>query len=137
MAEIAEPGRLVHRESDVAVAADRRLARVQADPDVHAAVLRPVGVAHRALGGDGRRDGGSGAAEDEEEGVALAVDLDPAVLREGAPQQLVVPLQELPVALPPKVLEQARRALDVREQEGDGPLRELLRCGPGHDRSRR
>ena len=33
--EVADPGRLVHRVADVAVAADGRLARVQADPHAH------------------------------------------------------------------------------------------------------
>ena len=74
----------------------------------------------RALGGDRGLDGGPGAPEDGEEGVALAVDLDAAGVLEGAPEQLVVEREELPVVVAAEVLQELGRALDVREQEGDG-----------------
>ncbi len=46
------------------------------------ALAGPRVVAQRALGGDGRLDGGPGAREGKEEGVALRVHLRSALLGE-------------------------------------------------------
>ena len=80
MAEVADARRLVHGEPDVAVVAvDRGLAGV--DADAHARRGRPPASLRRdrPLRRDGRRDRAPGAPEDEEERVALAVDLDALV----------------------------------------------------------
>ena len=67
-------------------------------------------------------------AKGDEEGVALRVDLLAAVLFECGAQDPAVLGQHLAVPVS-QLLEQARRALDVREEEGDGPARKL-----GHPR---
>ena len=76
--------------------------------------LRPVVSGQRALDRDRGRERVGGAAEGDEEGVALAVDLLAPMRDEGLPEQL----------------EQSGRALDVREQEGDGAAQTLRREPP-------
>src|SRR5204862_2043017 len=60
-----------------------------------------------------------------EEGVALTVDLDPLVLCKGIAQENVVLGEQLAVALAPELLEELRRALDIGEEKGNRPAREL------------
>ena len=72
----------------------------------------------RALRLDSRGDGITRAREDEEEGVALRVDLDPVAGREGAAHDSPVRCQHLPVVVT-EALEELRRVLDVREDERD------------------
>ena len=57
--------------------------------------------------------------ERDEERVALRVDLDAAVPRERVPQHPPVLGQRLRIPLRAELVQQPRRALDVREQEGD------------------
>ena len=63
-------------DPEVALAAERRLARVQTHPHADHVPVRPVLDRVQPLRLDGRRDGVAGAREREEEGVALGVDLD-------------------------------------------------------------
>jgi hypothetical protein len=63
------------------------------------------------------------------EGIALHLDLDPAVASERLAEKLPVARERLDVALAAEVLEQTRRALDIGEEEGDGAARERLRRG--------
>jgi hypothetical protein len=123
--EVADPRGLVDGESDVPLAALRGLARVEADPDPHDAVLRPFVPVQRALSCHRGRNRGRRAREDGEERVALAVDLDPVVLGERAAEQLVVPREDLAVAIAPELLQEPGRPLDVREEKGDRPRREV------------
>src|SRR2546426_11646429 len=60
------------------------------------------------------------AAEGDEERVALGIDLLPAVLVECRAEDPAVLGQHLAVPVT-ELLEQAGRALDVREEGGDGP----------------
>ncbi len=60
------------------------------------------------------------AGERVEEGVALRVHLDAAVSAERLPQHAPVFDQGLVVRLGPELVQQLRRALDVREEERDG-----------------
>ena len=120
VADVADPGRLVDREPHVPVLSDDRLARVQAHPNPHRVVVGPLLGSERPLRGRGRRGRRRGAREDGEERVALAVDLDPSALLECLAEQAVVRAQDGAVAVTAEGLEQPRRALDVREQEGDG-----------------
>jgi hypothetical protein len=64
-------------EPEVALVADRGLARMQPHPHLEFDAVGPVVRRERALRGDGRRDGVAGTREREEEGVTLAVDLMP------------------------------------------------------------
>src|SRR5581483_3151952 len=127
VAEVADPRGLVHREADIALAVHGRLARVQPHPDADGAAVRPRMRRERSLRRRGAGDGRARAAKDEEEGVALSVDLDALVLGEGRPEERVVLAEEPTVLVPAELLQQARRALDVREEKGDRPAREVPR----------
>ena len=62
--------------------------------------------------------------EGEEEGVALGVDLDPALDCARCPDQPPVLGQRFRVGLGAELVQEPRRALDVGEEEGDGAGRE-------------
>ncbi len=119
----AEPRRADDVETEVALAADGRLAGVQPHPDEDGAALRPVvsGVGalhlHRGL------DRVAGAREGEEERVPLRVDLDAAALGERVAHQPTVVGEDAVVAVT-ELLQERRRALDVAEDERDGAARE-------------
>ena len=80
----AKPGRADDVEPQVALLAERRLARVQAHPHADRGVLGPRVLCVRALRLDGRRDRVASAGEGEEERVALGVDLGPVVAGEAS-----------------------------------------------------
>ncbi len=71
--------------------------------------------------------GGEGAVrlrKRDEEGIALRVDLDAAVRREGFAHEALVLGERSGVGLGAELVEQPRRALDVGEEEGDDPGRQ-------------
>ena len=74
--------------------------------------------AESALRSDGAGDGVPCAREGVEERVALCVDLGPALGPEVLPEEQPVVADDVAV-LVAELLEQARRALDVGEQERD------------------
>ena len=96
--------------------------------------MRPGVSGQVALGGHGSRDRVLRPPEGDEEGVPLRVDLPTPVRLEGRAQNPLVLGQHLPVAAG-QLLEQLRRALDVGEEEGDGPRRNLPRSWLRRDRS--
>ena len=116
------------RETHVAAVAKARLTRIQSHPYSNRRRCRPLLKRQNTLPLGSRHDGSACAAKDREEPVALAVDLDPAMLLENRAEQLVVPREQLAVALSAQLLEQPSRALDVRKQEGDRAARKLG-CG--------
>ena len=63
----------------------------------------------------------SGVLEGDEEGVALIVDFVPGVTGKRFAQHPTVLGEGHSIALSPQLLEQARRPLDVREEERDRP----------------
>ena len=128
MPEVADPRGLVDRKADIALAVDGGLAGVDAHADLHDPVLRPLVGRQGALRRDGRRDRSPRAAEHEEERVALAVDLDPAVLGKGVAEQDVVLREDTGVTLAPEPLQEPRRPLDVREEKADRPGWEVAGC---------
>ena len=111
-------------EAGVESVADRRLARVQADPDSDR-LVGPVVGRERALGLRRGRDGIARALEGDVEGVALQLDLDPAVAGEDLAQEAAVLGERLHVALAAELLQEASRPLDVGEEQGDGAGGEL------------
>ena len=115
---VADARRLVHRVADVPVAAHVRLAGVKAHTHAQGDSLRPLVRGQDGLGGSGGRDPRARAAKDDEEGIALGFDLDPARVGKGLAQQFVVHRENLAVAVAAEALEQPRRALDIGEQEG-------------------
>ena len=119
VSSVTDPRGFVHGKADVAGAQNRCLAGVQSHPHPYLGTLGPVVLGHRALDVRRRDDSRTGLPENDEEGVALRVDLHPAGLGEGPAQEPVVLREKLAVTVAAEVLEQARRALDVREHEGD------------------
>ena len=110
----------VHIVSDVALVGDERRPGVQADANVDRAGrqrLRERGCSRESAGR--RREG-------EEEGVALGVDLDPALGRARLPDQPTVLRERLGVRLRAERVQEPRRALDVGEEERDGAGREVV-----------
>jgi hypothetical protein len=92
---------------------------VEAHADAHLDAFRPLLPEQRSLRRGRGLDRRAGAAEDDEERVALGVDLDPAAVGEGGPQEAVVGGEDVPVAVAPEAREQPSRAFDIGEQEGD------------------
>ena len=119
----AEPRRPHDVEPQVALAAERRLAGVEAHPDADVDAVGPLLRCVRALRFDGCGDRIAGARKGEEERVALRVDLDAAVLCEALAHQPPVRRQDIVEALA-ELLEERRRPLDITEDEGDGAARE-------------
>src|SRR5215203_5261013 len=66
------------------------------------------------------RERARGSREGDEESVALRVDLDATVALDRLSQDAMVLAECLVVGLGAKLVQQVRRALDVREEEGDG-----------------
>ena len=113
-----DPRAEVNVDSDVPLLCDERFACVNAHSYTHRAVteasLRVACGANRVRG----------ARERNEECISLRVDLDPAVPREGIAQDTTMFGQNFGIAFP-ELLKQARRPLDVREKQRDGPARQL------------
>jgi hypothetical protein len=101
---------------------DDGLAGVDPDPDAER-----TRVGERALTRDGGADGVAGARKREVEAIALHLDLDTAAPTEGVAQQPAVLLERVDVCVPSELLQQARRALDVREEHRDRAAGELCR----------
>ena len=99
--------------ADVALVGEQRRAGVQADAHADRARLSASVIA-RGRGDRPRRRG-----EGEEERVALRVHLDAAVGGEGLAEHATVLGERLRVRLRPELVQQLRRALDVREEERD------------------
>jgi hypothetical protein len=112
-------------QTDVPARADGRLSCVNthSDRDSHAA--RPGLSGQRKLCRLSGPDRVRGASKGDEECVALRVDLLSAGLRERVSQQTLVLGLYVRVCVTTKLLEELGRSLDVREEEGDGPAREI------------
>ena len=78
----------------------------------------------RALRVHRSRDRVPGTGKDDEERVALRVDLVSGVAFEGLPQKALMLGEDLAIALAELAFE-SRRAFDVREQKRDGAPRKL------------
>ena len=105
-------------DTDVTLLTNLRLARVQTHAHIDLRPLGPRVGGQVALGVDcGSHSIGRGTKSNEE-GVALGVNHPTAVCLEDRREDVVVSCQELVVAM--LAAEQPGRALDVREQEGDG-----------------
>ena len=118
-----DPRSAMHIDPDVALGRDDRLAGVDSHAYADRALARAPAAPRRPP-----RPRRPPSGERDEEGVALGVDLDAAVFREGVPQRAAVLVEEIRVSRP-VLLEKPGRALDVREEEGDGAGRQL---GPAH-----
>ena len=119
-----DPRRQVHVLADIALPADVRAPGVQA----HAHPDRTDGQRLLALAGGLDRLGRG--RERIEERVPLRVDLHAAVPRERLAQQPPVLGERLLVRLRAQLVQQARRTLDVGEEQGDGAGRKLVTHEP-------
>ena len=125
-----DPRGAVHAEAVVPLLRHGRLGCVDAHSHAKAASRRPFLRSERVLAVD--RGGGRllGAREREEERVALIVDFLASVLADGRAQDLPVVGEHVSVPLA-QMLQQLRRALDVREHEGDGSGRQFCQSHVG------
>jgi hypothetical protein len=89
----------VDAEADIALAADGRLPRVQTHPHLHLGAVRPLLHCESALRDDCRSKCVVRAGEDEEERVALIVDLPASMGRRGFAQNPGMALEDRAVAL--------------------------------------
>jgi hypothetical protein len=107
---------------DVARCGSERLAGV--DPHSHPHRGRDESALGIGRGSDGIR----GSGESDEEGIALRVDLDSAVLGERVSQDAPLLGEDVRIRVT-ELMEQLRRALDVGEEEGDCAGRQLCHAG--------
>ena len=123
-----DAGGLVEREPDVVVADARRLPGVNPHPHANLATTGPRLRGERALrigsGGDGIRR----ALEGEEHRVTLRAERSAGVGHGSGLDQIPLSGQHATVGVT-ELAEEAGRALDIGEQKGDCPGREL-----GHGR---
>ena len=119
-----DPRRFVHTKADVTLIADARLAGMQAHPHSDGASLGPRVGGEVALRVGGRSDCVLRASEGDEERISLRVHFAATVRGERGAQDPLVVRERVPVARA-ELLQHKRRALDVREEEGDGAAWEL------------
>lgn len=129
MAGRGDPRRPVHVQPDVVVASEGPLAGVDADPDLDRRARGPFVSLERFLHGDRRLHRLRSRLEDREEGIAFGLDRDAAVHVDGGAEDAVVVLQHLPPFIGGQVLDEARRSLDVGQEERDRSGGER-RCHP-------
>src|SRR6266571_233534 len=119
----------MHVQADVALSRMLRLAGVQAHAHLYRHSFRPGMGAEGTLTSDRCRDGIGGARKGHEERIPLRVDLVTMEFEERGTQEGAAHFQEASVALT-HLLEQARRALDIGEEQGDGSHREFTHAAP-------
>ncbi len=124
MRRCADAGAAVDVDPHVSLVGERRLAGVDADPHAHGR------LGQRRLRRDGREHGIASALEGTQERVALGVHLDAAVLGDGCADVLPVLGERLRVRRAERV-EQARRSLDVGEQQRHRAARQPLHVSHG------
>ena len=82
-------------------------------------------VARRSVKSEARGESAGRCREREEEGVSLRVDLDATVVGTRLAYHRAVVGERVRVPLRAELVQQRRRAFDVREDEGDGAGRKL------------
>jgi hypothetical protein len=102
---------------DVTLVGHERSPGVQTHPDLDRSGSERLGESGGGRQRSGRR------REGEEEGVSLGIDLDAPLGRARLPDQQPVLGECLGVGLRSQLAQELRRALDVREEEGDGTAR--------------
>ncbi len=112
---------------DPDVARDRvhRFARVQAHSDPHVGILWPLVVRDRSLRVDAGQQRRPRGREGDEQAVARGVDVAAAVRRDGFADEPMVVGQQGGVRVA-ELLEEARRPIDVREEQADRPGRQRV-----------
>jgi hypothetical protein len=118
-----DPGTENDVEAEIALLAKRRLTRMQAHPHLDLDVVGPGLRGEPPLRRERAGHGVTRARERKQEPVSVGVDLASARLGSRLPHDAPVPCDERAVVVA-EPLQQAGRALDVGEQEGDGAVRE-------------
>jgi hypothetical protein len=122
---------MVDGDAEIPVIRDRGLTGVQAHPHPELAAIGPRMLRQRPLRG-GRRDHGVlRPRECDEQRVSLRVDLVPSPLASGSTEHTEMVGEDIGVAVS-KLSSELRRALDIGEQERDGPLGKRRRVGIVH-----
>ena len=116
MGRCRNPRRSMDVQADVALVGEQRGPGMHTHPHAHLRAVRPGVGGDGTLGRNRGGDRGISREEDREVGVALRVHLGAAGLGERRPQQPALRCQDRPVGIAER-LQQARRSLDVGEQE--------------------
>ncbi len=116
-----DPRRPVDVDPDVALVRHERLAGVDPHAYPDRAAFERVSCFCR------RGNGAGGSRKRDEERIALGVHLDTVMPRERLPQDSPVLVEQVGISRP-VLLEESGRALDVREEKGDGAARQLARA---------
>jgi hypothetical protein len=124
MAGCTDAGSAVHRQAGIATVDRRGLAGVDADPHLHLAVLGPRVAGQRSLCLDRRKHGFMGTSERVEEGIALRVDLVPAVVRKRLTKESLMLAQHIRIAST-QLSDEPCRSLDIREEKRHGAARKI------------
>jgi hypothetical protein len=111
-------------ESQIPLFAEPRLSRVDAHADGELQPGRPGVKLESALRRDGCSQSGVRVGEAAEELVRSAVDFDPARCVDGGSEQAAVISEQVTVVVA-QLLHQGGRPLDVGEEKGDSPARQL------------
>src|SRR5881227_1812687 len=109
----------MHTQADVTLGCPRRLVCVHSHPYSDVDLLRPRMCGDGPLTCQRCGDGVFRTRKDDEEGVALRVDLAAPVFVDERSEELVV-LSEDERVVVTEPLQQPRRAFDIREEKGDG-----------------
>ncbi len=117
-----DPRRAVDVHADVVRRHGERLAGMDPDPDPDLDAGRPARPRERQLPVGRRRDRILRPGERHEQCVALLVHRVAGVPFERLQQQPTMKLQHAGVGVRTEALQELRRALDIGEQQGDGPV---------------
>ena len=120
--EVRDARAAMKADAVITLLVDRRLARVEPHADAALGTLGPFVRRESPLRLDRCEGGIAGAGERVEERVSLRVHLTTALGGERRAQDLAVISEELSVSVA-ELLEQAGRALDIREEHRDRPGR--------------
>jgi hypothetical protein len=122
-----DPSGPVDIETDVVRTGKASLPGMEADAKRHLDAFGPSLKHEAALDGDCSRNRALSSWEDSEERIALGTDLHAVLRGERVTDDLSMALQDIGIGIS-KGLEQARRPLDVAEEEGHRPRRSVNHC---------
>ena len=121
MSRRADPRPSMDPDPHIALGGGGRICRVDPHPDPEFAAIRPHLLRQGALAVARREDRVARASEADKERVTLCVDLVALVRGEGLAQEPSVFVEHGGIRLVAEITKQPRRALDIGEQEGNGP----------------
>jgi hypothetical protein len=120
-----DAGGVVDIQTHIPLRSRLRLAGMNADAYLYGDALRPGMGEEHALGRNRRFDGIASAGKGHKEGVALGIHLVAVVLLKRGTQQVPALSEHIGVPLA-QLLQEARRSLDIGEEQRDGSCRLML-----------